>query len=81
MIRFRFPALLCLIFALSLAGCAHSGPQADYSASSNVPAEIQKLDADMGTLSQQGYEVLSPEHFKAAREKLADAKAAQEKGN
>jgi outer membrane protein OmpA-like peptidoglycan-associated protein len=66
--------------ALAVAGCSHSIPKSDYPPTANAAEEIQKLDAEMNTLSQQGTDMLAPEHFENAREKLADAKKAQEKG-
>jgi OmpA-OmpF porin, OOP family len=65
--------LLSLV-AVAFTGCGSSIKKADISATADPSAEAAKLEEDINSGYAQQFDVLAPDDFKRARERLADAK-------
>jgi outer membrane protein OmpA-like peptidoglycan-associated protein len=70
----RKPISILAIAALTLSACASSIKKHDFPPTANATAEIDRLEAEMSVAIHDQVNVLSPNNFAAAREKLDEAK-------
>lgn len=76
----KMQLLLTITAALFIGACASKIKPADISATANPTAEVDSLAADLQTARTQRVDVLAPESFRSAENKLEDAKEKRAKG-
>lgn len=70
---------LIAIATLTLVACASSSKKYEYPITTNATSEIERLETEMSSALRNQVNVLSPNHYAEAREKLDEAKMENQK--